>query len=100
MNETLVQKAKLKCYIEKEQDGELLDRLTMLLEDAQIEVAHLIGVEEDFDFSKPSLARELFLNFVWYAWNDAKDEFEHNYLSDIMKCSAYYGIQGAADNET
>lgn len=101
MDETLIQKAKQKCYIERTEDGELLDRLTMLLEDAQVKVAHVIGVSEDFDFAKPGLARELFLNYIWYAWNDAQDEFEHNYLSDIMTAQAYYGIKTgeAADHE-
>lgn len=98
--EELKRAVKLNCYIPlDETETEILERLSIRMNDAQVKVSHLIGIPEDYDFSRPGLARDLFLNYMWYAFNDAESEFEDNYLSDIIKCRDYYAVYGTGDND-
>lgn len=98
--EELKRAVKLKCYISlDETETETLERLSTLMNDAQAEVSHMIGVAEDYDFSKPGPARALYLNYMWYSFNDAQNEFEDNYLSDVIKCRDYYAVNGTGDND-
>lgn len=98
--EELKRAVKLKCFVPlEENEPETLERLSILMNDAQAEVSHMIGVAEDYDFSKPGPARALYLNYMWYSFNDAQNEFEDNYLSDIIKCRDYYTVNGTGDND-
>lgn len=96
----LIIAVKLKCYIPlEENEPETIDRLNDLMQDAQIEVSHMIGLPSDYDFSQAGPARALFKNYMWYSWNDAQNEFEDNYLSDISKCRDYYSTNGTGGED-
>ncbi len=98
-SENLIRAVKLKCYISiYEDDSEMQERLLNLMSDAQTEVSHLIGLPCNFDFSAAGPARALFLNYMWYSFNDAQNEFESNYLSDIIKCRDYYSVNLGDEN--
>lgn len=95
-NNSLLKLVKEKCYITDsidEKSKNVIDnKVNNLIEDAKIKVAEMIGLKHNFDFSKAGLARDLFLNYCFYAWNDVANEFKNNYLKDIMTARFYYGI--------
>lgn len=100
--EPLLNLVKSKCYITDSTDKNANDiinlKISNLISDAKIKIAEMIGLQHDFDFSKAGLARDLFLNYCYYAWNDVANEFKNNYLKDIMSARIYYGIK--KDNES
>lgn len=99
-SEELIRAVKLKCYIPlDETDYETLERFSVLMNDAQVEVSHIIGLPSDYDFSAAGLAQSLFKNYMWYSFNDAQSEFEDNYLSDIIKCRDYYAVKNMGDED-
>lgn len=75
-----------RCYISSE-DELIRDRLTSIINNAIFNVKSLIGISEDvqYDFSKPGMENELFLNYCMYRWNNkTQKEFEGNYMGDII----------------
>ncbi|MCM1115682.1 MAG: hypothetical protein NC397_09320 [Clostridium sp.] len=95
----LIEISKEACYLTDTASKEELSRLTSIVEDATIKVAHLLGVSNEFDFTKPSIARPIFKSYVLYAWNDVAEEFERNYLADISQAQDYYRVHGENDIE-
>lgn len=96
---TLIDKVKKKCYI-TDISKEITDRLTDIIDDGIIKISDKIGIVGDFDFSKPSKERDLLLNYCFYAWNDSANEFDINYLNDIMQIRQKYEVLQNADTET
>ena len=94
----LIDKVKKKCYITDISD-DMIDRLKDIVDDAIIKISKKLGIVGDFDFSKPSQERDLFLNYCFYAWNDSSDEFDQNYLNDIMQIRNYYEVKQNAETE-
>lgn len=95
---SLINDAKLKCYITSEESAEI-NRLQRIVDDAEIKIARLIGVDDGFDFEDPSTARELLLNYIWYAWNDSENEFKTNYIDDIMAERRLHEVERYAEKE-
>lgn len=84
--EKLINQVASRCYVTSE-DKLIKDRLSLIIENAIFRVSALLGIEEEeqFDFSKPSLENELFLNYCMYRWNNrTQKEFETNYIGDII----------------
>lgn len=79
----LIDDVKNKCYITAADDL-TTNRIERILADAKIKIARLIGVSDGFTFENAGEERELLLNYVWYAWNDAENEFKNNYIDDIQ----------------
>lgn len=73
------------------------NEITVLIQDAEIYMNHLLGAE--IDYSAPGMERQLFLNFCMYAWNDCQDEFEGAYIKDINRVRAVYEVK-AYENQT
>ena len=62
-------------------------RIRRTMEDAEQELIRLLGIhEKEFDFAKPGTERLLFLAFCYYDFNDAMDDFEKHYGSQIGRC--------------
>ena len=83
--EELYKQVSKRCYVTS--DDELIrDRLTSIIKNAVFNVKSILGIsDENFDFSKPSMANELFLNYCMYRWNNhSQREFENNYMGDII----------------
>lgn len=89
--------AKSKCYITTD-EAEVMNRLQRIVDDAQVKISRLIGAK-NIDFTQAGEERELFLNYVWYAWNDAENEFKTNYLDDILALRLKYEVEQYADEE-
>ena len=81
----LVEQVEKRCYISSE-DELIKDRLLSIVNNAIFNVKSLLGIsDEDFDFSKPSMENEFFLNYCMYRWNNrSQKEFENNYMGDII----------------
>lgn len=94
--ESLTKIIKDKCYISSD-DESIERRLTNIIEDAIMKVSDLIGFSEEeresFNFSKPSLERDLLKNYCWYSWNDHETEFKNNYADDIMVLRTKYEVK-------
>ena len=67
-------------------DEETDARVKEIMLDADKEIRHKLGLAESFDFSKPGQERNLFLSWCLYEWNHASNEFDANYLNDILQC--------------
>ncbi len=94
----LIDMVKSKCYI-TDNSQLTIQRLNNIIDDAQIKINELVGVEE-IDLSKPCKARELFLNYCFYVWNDKSiKEFEENYISDILKLRHEYMVKEETQDE-
>ena len=97
MNETLLQQVKRKLNItwsDSDTDNRVLD----IIETAKTVMLHKIGItDKAFDFSKSGIENVLFLAYCLYLYNHSENEFEDNYLADILQARAIYEV---ADNET
>lgn len=80
----LIDKVKRKCYI-TDSSQLTTEKLHDILNSALPKIKRLIGVSNDFDFEAEGNEEELALlmNYCWYDWNDATNEFNENYLEDI-----------------
>lgn len=83
-------------------DADTDARLEEIIADGEVELTDKIGIAtengEQFDFSKPGQERKLLLAYCLYGWNNALDDFDANYASDILQARerwevAAYGAQ-------
>lgn len=98
----LLELAKRKLNITWE-DADTDARLEEIIADGQVELADKIGIVtkdgSPFDFAKPGQERKLLLAYCLYGWNNALDDFDANYASDILQARerwevAAYGAEG------
>lgn len=96
----LLEKVKRKCYITDTSEITTL-RLEDIITNANTKLKRLIGVSDDFDFEAKGNEEELdlFLNYCWYDWNDASNEFKNNYLGDIISIRQKYEVVQYNDSE-
>ncbi len=76
---------------DEDTNGKLLD----MMEDAEQELNHILGAE--MDYSAPSMARRLYLNYMLYAWNECLNEFEDAYRKDILRIRHFNRVKGARE---
>ena len=60
-------------------------RVDDLVSSAQVTLRHKLGLPDEFDFSTAGLENVLFLAWCLYEWNHAANEFDANYLGDILQ---------------
>lgn len=65
-------------------------KLERILESAKSALDRKLGA--DIDYTKPSQEQELFLNYCMYSWNNCLNEFDNNYLNEIMQIRQYYEV--------
>lgn len=90
---TLIEAVKDKCYITDDSTA-TERRLNRLITNIGTKTKRLLGVSSDFDFEEEGNEEELdlFLNYCWYEWNDAGNEFKTNYLDDINSLRNKYKV--------
>lgn len=71
------------------------------MDNARAVLIDKIGIPDpDYDFSKPGQENLLYVNYCYYAWNDAEDDFLSNYFDDIMQARRKWEvIQYAEEKE-
>lgn len=96
MNETLLQQVRGKLNItwnDTDTDNRVLD----IIAQAKTVMLHKIGITDAaFDFSKSGIENVLFLAYCLYLYNHCENEFDNNYLSDILQARAIHEV---AQNE-
>ena len=100
MNETLLEKVKRKCYITDTSEI-TISRLNDIITNGLTKIKRLIGVSSDFNFEQKGNEEELdlLLNYCWYDWNDASNEFKTNYLDDINSIRHKHEVEQYASEE-
>lgn len=100
MNITLLERVKRKCYI-TDTNEVTISRLNDIITNGLTKIKRLIGVSNDFDFEAKGNEEELdlFLNYCWYDWNDASNEFKTNYLGDINSIRQKHEVEQYASEE-
>ena len=66
--------------------------INRIIEDGQIEMRRKLGTPDDYDFATEGQERKLFLSWCLYEWNHASNEFDSNYLNDIMQIRQKYEV--------
>ena len=94
MNTKLVEIAKRKCNITWE-DTDTNYRIEEIVEEAEIALRDKLGISEnqEIDFTKGSRERNLFKNYCFYEWNNKVNEFDENYMGDIMQLRQKYEVK-------
>ena len=65
-------------------------KIERMIEDAKPILDYKLGA--DIDYSKPGMEHNLFLDYCMYVWNNCSNEFENNYLSEIMQIRQKYEV--------
>lgn len=79
--EELVELARVNLRITWTMSDDEYDHLTLMCQDCINSINAYVGGEQDF--SKPGLARNLFLNAVRYMYNDSYEYFVNNFMLDL-----------------
>lgn len=97
----LVGQVKDKCRITW--DDEATERVIgeEIIPTALSVVRFKIGIPEnaEFDFSEPGLEHKIFLNYCYYAWHDAEDDFEGNYAADLAHARRVWEVRNDAQEQ-
>lgn len=99
MFEKLLEQVKQKCNITWH-DEDTEKRITKIVNSAIPTLKHKLGISQnDFDFSEDGMENTLFLNYCFYEWNHALNEFDDNYSNDIAQIRAKYEVQYYLNHE-
>lgn len=75
-------------------------RINDIITSAEYAMRHKLGTPEDFDFAEVGQENMLFLSYCLYEWNHAANEFDGNYLNDILQIRQKYEVAAyEAENE-
>ena len=84
----LFEQVKRKCNVTW-QDNDTDARLKEIIESAIPTLIHRLGISDpDFDFSLLGQENLFFLNYCFYEWNHALNEFLDNYSDDMATIRA------------
>lgn len=100
MFEKLLEQVKQKCNITwYDEDTEA--RLKKIINSAIPTLTHKLGISQTvgFDFSANGAENTLFLNYCFYDWNHALNEFDDNYANEIAQIQQKYQVQYYLNNE-
>lgn len=95
----LLDQIKTKCYISTD-EPEVITRITNIFNNAIPKINEKLGIKnKNFDYSIPSEENDLFANYCLYAWNNKTNEFDENYLNDIMQIRSKYEVEQYFEKE-
>lgn len=77
-------------------DEDTDSEINRIIEDGQVEMRRKLGTPDDYDFAIEGQERKLFLSWCLYEWNHASNEFDSNYLNDIMQVRQKYEVMDYA----
>lgn len=60
-------------------------RVSDIIDDGIITLRHKLGTPDGYDFEASGQEQNLLLAWCLYEWNHAVDEFDVNYLNDILQ---------------
>ena len=79
-------------------DADTDARVADIIDAAEPTMRHKLGLPEDFDFAAVGQERSLFLSYCLYEWNQAANEFDANYLNDILQVRQKWAVRGVSDD--
>ena len=96
----LINNVKKECAITWADNDTEAD-IRRIVESASVVVAHKLGISDDSGeiYLEPGYAKMLFERYCHYIWNNVPDEFEPNYMRDIIAARHYYQIKTAQSEE-
>lgn len=64
-------------------------------------IRFMVGIPDsvDFDFSEPGIEHALLLNYCYYAWHDAEDDFGKNYAADLAFARRKWEVLNDAEQQ-
>lgn len=80
-------------------DEDTDSEINRIIEDGQIEMRRKLGTPESYDFTIEGQERKLFLSWCLYEWNHASNEFDENYLNDILQVRQKYEVMEYAQTD-
>lgn len=98
MAETLKDKVKRKLDITWTDDGTDA-RVADIIDIALPTMRHKLGLPETYDFETPGQEQNLLLSWCLYEWNHAADEFDANYLGDVIQVRNKWAVEADSDAE-
>lgn len=73
-------------------------RVADIIAVAEPTMRHKLGLPEGFDFTAAGQERSLLLSYCLYEWNQAVNEFDANYLNDILQVRQKWAVRGVSDD--
>ena len=80
-------------------DEDTDSEINRIIEDGQVEMRRKLGTPESYDFTIEGQERKLFLSWCLYEWNHASNEFDENYLNDILQVRQKYEVMEYAQTD-
>lgn len=80
-------------------DSDTDRRLTNILNSAKNILAFKLGLPTDYIWNENTMESNLLLNYCFYEWNDAVDEFDNNYSNDILQIRMKYEVNSYVEEE-
>lgn len=79
-------------------DADTDARVADIIDAAEPTMRHKLGLPEGFDFTAAGQERSLLLSYCLYEWNQAVNEFDGNYLNDILQVRQKWAVRGVSDD--
>ena len=73
-------------------DNDTDRKLNSILNTAKSTLAFKLGLPNNFTWVANTQEYNLMLNYCFYEWNDAVDEFDDNYANDILQIRMKYEV--------
>ena len=80
-------------------DSDTDRRLNNILNSAKNILAFKLGLPMDYMWVENTMESNLLLNYCFYEWNDAVDEFDNNYSNDILQIRMKYEVNSYVEEE-
>lgn len=68
-------------------------RVADIIDVAEPTMRHKLGLPDTFDFTAPGQERALLLAWCLYEWNQSANEFDANYLNDILQVRQKWAVK-------
>jgi hypothetical protein len=100
MNDALVDAVLRKLCVTYD-DPDVYERIVSdIMPSAEQDLKNLLGIkDESFDFSKPGSENHLFINWCYYEYNGALDDFETHYALQIGRCRDKWMVKQYAEEK-
>lgn len=94
MNETLLFQQVIRKLNITWDDADTNNRVSDIITDAKAEMSRRFGISADtFDFSESGIINKLFKSYCLYIYNHCENEWENNYMSDILAARALFEVE-------
>lgn len=72
-------------------------RLSRIIANAMLTMNRKLGL--DIDYTESGQEQELFLAYCVYVYNNCANQFDENYLNEIMQIRQYYEVKQYEESE-